>query len=130
MASAIFYNGGMTGGYRGFILTGGKQKRRIAQFDQAYRRADYNTNRVGYTVEKFLSDLGYEFEIIVDPKMPDDSLIMGDLDRLKVMPLSGRTMRVEDIAKTGLALKAMISGEYTLEARNAADTTAIHTNLN
>lgn len=130
MASAIFYNGGMTGGYRGAILVGGKQKRRIAQFDQSYRRADYNTDRIGFTVEKFLSDLGYEFEIIVDPKMPDDILVMSDLNRQKVMPLTGRTMRVEDIAKTGLALKAMISGEYTYEHRNAADTSAIHTNLN
>ena len=67
MASAIWYNGGMTAGpYRGFVLTSGKQKRRIASFDQAYRRSDYNQNRVGFTVERFLSDLGYEFEIVVD----------------------------------------------------------------
>jgi len=130
MASAIWYNGGMTaGGYRGYILLGGKQKRRIAQFDQSYRRADYNTNRVGYTVEKFLSDLGYEFEIIVDPWVPDDVIIMGDLNRIKVMPLKGQTMRVEDIAKTGRALKAMLTGEYTAEFRNAAQTSAVHTNL-
>jgi len=129
MASAIFYNGGMTGGYRGAILCGGKQKRRIAQFDQSYRRADYNTNRIGYTVEKFLSDLGYEFEIIVDPQMPDDILTISDLNRQKVMPLRGESMRVEDIAKTGRALKGMITGEYSYEYRNAADTSAIHTNL-
>lgn len=112
MASAIWYNNGMTAGpYNGFILTSGKQKRRIAQMDNSYRRSDYNSNRVGYTVEKFLSDLGYEFEVIVDPSMPDDIAIMGDLNRLKVMPLQGQAMRVEDIAKTGRALKAMLTGE-------------------
>lgn len=112
MASAIFYNGGMTAGpYRGFILVGGKQKRRIAQFDQSYRRSDYNQAKVGYTVEKFLSDLGYEFQIIVDPSMPDDVCVLGDLNRLKVMPLKGQAMKVEDIAKTGRALKGMITGE-------------------
>ena len=61
--------------------------------------------------------------------MPDDVIVMGDLNRLRVMPLKGETMRVEDIAKTGRALKAMITGEYTLEARNAAQTLALHSNL-
>lgn len=130
MASAIWYNGGMTAGpYRGFVLTSGKQKRKIAAFDAAYRRMDYNSNRVGFTTEKFLSDLGYEFEIIVDPNMPDDIVVMGDLNRIATMPLKGQSMRVEDVAKTGRALKAMVTGEYTAEFRNAAQTTAVHTNL-
>lgn len=130
MASAIWYNGGMTAGpYRGFILTSGKQKRKIAAFDAAYRRMDYNSNRVGFTTEKFLSDLGYEFEVIVDPNVPDDVVVMGDLNRIKTMPLKGQSMRVEDIAKTGRALKAMVTGEYTAEFRNAPQTTAVHTNL-
>lgn len=128
--SAIWYNGGMTAGpYRGFVLTSGKQKRRIAQFDASYRRLDYNSNRVGFTTEKFLSDLGYEFEIVVDPSVPDDIYIMGDLNRLRLMPLQGQAMRVEDIAKTGRALKGMITGEYTFEPRNAAQTTAMHSAL-
>lgn len=130
MGSAIWYNGGMTAGaYNGFIVMGGKQKRRFAGFDQAYRRLDYSDNRVGFTVEKFLSDLGYEFEIIVDPWMPDDVIVMGDLGRLALVPLDMDEMRVEDIAKTGRSLKAMVTGQYTIEVKNAPQTTAIHVNL-
>ena len=130
MASAVWYRGGMTTGFfQGFLLVSGKQKRRIAQFDQAYRRMDYNQGSAGYTVEKFLSDLGFEFQIIVDPWMADDTVVLGDLSRIKVMPLKGQAMHVEDIAKTGRALKGMVTGEYTAEFRNAANTTAIHVNL-
>jgi len=126
----IWDDGGMVAGGRLAAIVGGVQKRKFSAFDQAYRRLDYNSNAVGYVVEKFISDLGFEVEIIVDPWVPDDTLIVGDLNRLKVGPLSGEAVGLEDIAKTRRLIEAMLAGEYTCEVRNALEAWAIHTNLN
>ena len=61
--------------------------------------------------------------------MPDDTVIIGDLSRIKVGPLSGEGVALEDIAKTGRSIEAMISGDYTMEVRNATEAFAIHTGL-
>ena len=60
-------DGGMVAGGRLACIVGGVQKRKISAYDQSYRRLDYESRAVGYVVERFLSDLGFEVEIIVDP---------------------------------------------------------------
>ena len=67
MIKQIWDDGGMVAGGRLACIVGGVQKRKISAFDQSYRRLDYESRAVGYVVEKFLSDLGFEVEIIVDP---------------------------------------------------------------
>jgi len=61
--------------------------------------------------------------------MPDDTAIVGDINKIRVMPLRGSAMRAEDLAKTGASFKAQIYGEYTAEFRNAIQTLAHHNNL-
>lgn len=129
MIKLIWDDGGMVAGGRLFCLVGGVQKRKISAFDQAYRRMDFDSRAAGYVVERFISDLGFEVEIVVDPWVPDDTCIIGDLNRMRVGPLSGEAVALEDIAKTGRLIEAMVSGEYTCEVRNALEAFAIHTNL-
>lgn len=129
MVKQIWDDGGMVAGGRLAVLVGGVQKRKISSFDNAYRRMDFDSKAAGYVVEKFISDLGFECEVIVDPWVPDDTCIIGDLNRLKVGPLTGEAVALEDLAKTGRLIEAMISGEYTCEVRNALEAWAIHTNL-
>lgn len=117
------------GGYPNFILVGGKQKRAISTFDQSARRSVYDTTVAGYVVDRVLTDLGFVLDVIVDPWMPDDTCIVGDLNKIRCMPLRNSAMRAEDLAKTGAAFKAQIYGEYTAEFRNATSTLAIHTGL-
>lgn len=113
----------------GFILCSGALKRVISTFDQAYRRSDFNTRAAGFTVEKFLTDLGYELEVIVDPWMPNDTIVIGDLSKIKCGPLQGDAVTLEELAKTGRVLEYMVSGSYTAEFRNALDTLGYHNNL-
>lgn len=113
-----------------FILVSGAKKRTFSTFDQAYRRMDFNSKVAGFTVERFISDLGAELEVIVDPWMPDSVVIIGERSRLAAGPLSGDSMRLEALAKTGRLHEAMVTGQYTCEARNATEALAIHTNLN
>lgn len=120
-------SGGAIG--KGFILVGGALKRVISTFDQAYRRNVFDSRRAGFTVENFLTDLGFELEVIVDPWMPDDVMIVGDLDRIKVGPLQGDSVSVEPLAKRSRLIEAMITGQYTMEVRNAKEAFGIHRNL-
>lgn len=117
------------GGYPNFILVGGKQKRAISAFDQSARRSSYDGTVAGYVVDKVITDLGFVLDVIVDPWVPDDVCIVGDLDKIKVMPLMNSAMRAEDLAKTGSSTKGQIYGEYTAEFRNALETLAYHDNL-
>ena len=61
--------------------------------------------------------------------MPDDTIIVGDLNRLRVGPLSTDAVALEDIAKTGRMIEAMLSGSYTMEVRNALEAWAFHNAL-
>ena len=117
------------GGYPNFILVGGKQKKAISAFDQAARRSVYDSTVAGYVVDRVLTDLGFVLDVIVDPWVPDDVCIVGDLNKVRVLPLRGSAMRAEDLAKTGAAFKAQIYGEYTAEFRNADEAFAKHNNL-
>lgn len=117
------------GGAPNFILVGGKQKRAISAFDQSARRSMYDATVAGYVVDKVITDLGYVLDVIVDPWMPDDTVIIGDINKVRVMPLRNSAMRAEDLAKTGAAFKGQIYGEYTAEFRNALEAFAFHNNL-
>lgn len=117
------------GGAPNFILVGGKQKRAISAFDQSARRSMYDATVAGYVVDKVITDLGYVLDVIVDPWMPDDTVIVGDINKVRVMPLRNSAMRAEDLAKTGAAFKGQIYGEYTAEFRNALEAFAFHNNL-
>lgn len=117
------------GGYPTFILVGGKQKRAISAFDQSARRSVYDTQVAGYVVDRIITDLGFMLDVIVDPWMPDDVAIVGDLAKVKVMPLRNSAMRAEELAKTGAATKGQVYGEYTMEVRNATSAFAYHNTL-
>lgn len=117
------------GGYPNFILVGGKQKRAISAFDQSARRSVYDATVAGYVVDRIITDLGFVLDVIVDPWVPDDVAVVGDLNKVRVLPLRNSAMRAEDLAKTGAAFKAQIYGEYTSEFRNAIQAFAHHNNL-
>ena len=117
------------GGTPNFILVGGKQKRTISTFDQSARRSVYDATVAGYVVDRIITDLGFVLDVIVDPWMPDDTAIVGDLNKVRVLPLRGSAMRAEDLAKTGASFKAQIYGEYTAEFRNASQAFCRHNNL-
>ncbi len=113
----------------GFMLVSPKLRRVISQFDQAFRRGDFDMTRAGFFVEKFITDMGFELEVIQDPWIPDDVLIMGDLSKVKLMALQKDQMRFEELAKLGRAFRGQITGQYTSEFRNALEAFAYHNNL-
>ena len=117
------------GGTPNFILVPGKQKKVVSTFDQSARRSVYDSTVAGYVVDRVMTDLGFVLDVIVDPWMPDDTVIVGDLNKIRVMPLRGSAMRAEDPAKTGASYKGQIYGEYTAEFRNAKQAFSYHNAL-
>lgn len=117
------------GGTPNFILVPGALKQKISAFDQANRRSAYDATVAGYVVDKFMSDLGFVLDVIVDPWMPSDTAIVGDINKIRVMPLQNDAMRAEDLAKTGRSWKSQVTGQYTCEVRNAKEAFAYHNNL-
>ena len=113
----------------GFLLVSPKLRRVISTFDQAFRRGEFSQTFAGFYVEKFITDMGFELEVIQDPWMPNDTIIIGDLDRVKLVALQNDEMRFEELSKTGRSYRGQITGQYSCEVRNATGAFAFHNNL-
>jgi len=117
------------GGIPTHVVVGGIQKSKISAFDQEFRRSTLDTRRAGYTVEEFVSDLGVNVQVVLDRWVPTDVALVIDANRVKVMPLQGRSFFLEKLAKVGDSNDWQIVGEYTAEVRNAAEAHSYHFNL-
>lgn len=57
-------------------------------------------------------------EVLMSRWMPRNSLMVLSSQRVKVMPLKGRSYSYQGVAKTGDSEKGMVLGEYTIEVKN------------
>jgi len=127
MAEQIINDAGVI--ENGFLLCSPKLRRVISTFDQAYRKGEFSQTYAGFYIEKFITDMGYELQVIQDPWVPNDVLILGDLAKVKMLALSGDEMRFEELAKLGRSYRGQITGQYSLEVKNALEAFAFHLNL-
>ena len=125
MAKQVYDDGGMPD----ILLVGGLQKQKVSSFDQEFRRSTLDSRRSGYTVEEFVTDLGWNLRVVVDRWVPNDVAMVLDSSRIKVLPLRTRAFFLEKLGKTGDSNDWQIVGEYTMEVRNAAEAHAYHFNL-
>ncbi len=121
---AIFEAGGISNRYA--ICVAPNQARKISQFMTAGNvPAGTKTTDTGFAINRFVGDIPafggnpYEAFVSVDPNLPKDRLMVLDLDRIKLVPLNGRTWSDEDASPAGADYFARrILGEYTLEVKN------------
>ncbi len=111
------------------LLVGGALKQKVSTFDQAYRRSDFDSRVAGFTVERFISDLGVELEVIVDPWVIGSEAFLGDMSKVFVRPVVNDAMRVEELAKQGRSLLSQITGQYGFEVHNGDLAFAYRSNL-
>lgn len=119
LAYKIFDAGGLDETSDPIILVGPNQARAIAAFEKELRRVEQGERQVGYYRNVFLSDMGVEFPIVIDRWCPKDKLFILDRSRLALRALQGDAWHLEKMAKTGRSEKWQLSGQYTLEMRNA-----------
>ena len=122
----LIYN---QGGEYNFALGAADQMTKFSDLHKDKVRLAPSDKMRGVFVNKFLTDLGVEIDLIIDRWALKGDLIIGDQGRLKLVPLQGRALQGTPLAKTGDAMRGMIVGEYTLEVRNAAQCFALHSGL-
>jgi hypothetical protein len=118
LCEKIYNRGGLDSKSNACIIVGPYQQRVISAFEKDRVRRDPDERRAGYYITKFISDLGYDFPIVVDRWCPSDKLFILDKSRAALMPLKGDNWHTEKMAKTGRSEKWQISGQFTLELRN------------
>jgi hypothetical protein len=116
----VFDQGGLDETADPILVVGPKQQRVVAGMESYLRRVEQGERKVGYYRDIFLSDMGTEMPIVMDRWMPDDLCMLLDRSRVSLVPLQGDAWHIEKMAKTGRSEKWQISGQYTLELRNAS----------
>lgn len=119
LAYKIYDAGGLDEGADPIIVVGAKQARVIAAFEKELRRVEQGERQVGYYRNVFLTDLGIEMPVVLDRWMQDDKLLILDRSRIALRPMAGDGWHLEKMAKTGRNEKWQLSGQYSLELRNA-----------
>lgn len=108
------------GGRPSAIVCNGFQKRKISSFIQASRGYSSEDTNLRNVVSTYESDFGVQ-QVVLSRWVPDDKIMLLDLDKIQVLPLQGRSFFVKPLAESGDFRKAQIIGEYTLEVLNASD---------
>ena len=99
------------------ILAPPKQKRVISGWNSSRIHVTNDANAYRNVVEVYQSDFGTQ-RVIMSRWLPDDMVLTLDSNRIKVVPLAGRSFRYEELAKGGDYVRGQLVGEYTLELRN------------
>jgi len=119
LANLIYTQGGLDDQSDCFLLVPPNQARVIAKMESELRRVEQGERQVGYYRNKFITDLGYELPVVIDRFASEDKIYILDRNRMSLIPLQGDQWHMEKMAKTGRSDKWQLSGQYTLEFRNA-----------
>lgn len=79
-----------------------------------------NTDQTYRNMVSFYEGTFGRMPVFLNRWMPTKTLMVIASNRVKVLPLQGRSFRFEEVARTGDSMKGMVVGEYTLEAKNAS----------
>jgi hypothetical protein len=101
------------------ILVGAKQQRIISAWEKELRRVEQGERQTGYYRDVFLSDMGLEMPVVLDRWVPADKLVIIDRSRIWLRPMAGDNWHLEKMAKTGRNETWQLSGQFTIELRNA-----------
>lgn len=119
LANIIYGYGGLDDQSDCFLLVPPNQARVIAAMEKELRRVEQGERTVGYYRNNFITDLGYELPVVIDRFASDDKIYILDRNRMSIVPMQGDAWHLEKMAKTGRSTKWQLSGQYTLEFRNA-----------
>lgn len=129
LCKLIYDNGGFDDGSNCCIIVGPYQARVIALLEEGRIRKSSNELVVGSYANAVKTDLGFDVPVVLDRWMPGDLLMVLDKSRVALMPLQGDTWHLEKMAKSGRQQKYQLSGQYTLELRNAEEAHGLYIGL-
>jgi hypothetical protein len=92
-------------------------KRQIDSWNSTRVRVVNAESQFRQEVTEYASSFGNQ-RVLMSRWMPSNTLFALSTNRVKIVPLKGRSFRAEEVSKTGDSRKGMVLGEYTLEVRN------------
>lgn len=101
------------------IMCGEAVKRRFDMLNQSRVRTLNQDNAFVQRITMYECTYG-AFPVVLNRWMPTHIGSIIAKRRIKVVPLKDQSFRFEEVAKTGMARKGMIFGEYTMELKNEA----------
>lgn len=105
------------GGVPNTILTGYKQNRKIPAFDRSRVRVEQDSNKAGFAVTKYLSDLNVELDILASRWVPSNFLFVLDINEIDLRPMVNRKFNFEKLAKVGDYERWQLISEVSFEFR-------------
>jgi len=119
LVKKMFDLGGFPDDHNCIMVLGATQAQKFSALEQDRLRGDKSNKTRGIYANKFISDLGIEMDVILDRWVPNDKVLIIDLNRIRVMPLQGDSWALEEKASTGRSRNFQLSGQYTLVLENA-----------
>ena len=111
---SIYDNGGSPASETWAILAGATFFRNISDLNDT-KVQDSNEREVfKRVIRQYTGPLG-SAEVFLARSLPDTELLLIPRERVKVVPLTGRSFQITPMAKTGDNEKVLITGEYTLQ---------------
>jgi hypothetical protein len=99
------------------IVAGVNYKRVIDSFNASRKLIANEDMRFSNLVSEYESTFGI-LKVVLSRWMPTDEALILSTQRVKVLPLQGRSFQFKEVASQGDSRKGMIIGEYTAEIRN------------
>lgn len=99
------------------ILAGVNYKRIVDSFNASRKLIANEDSRYSQLVSEYESTFGV-MRVVLSRWMPANEALILSSQRIKVLPLQGRSFQFKDVASQGDSKKGMVIGEYTLEVRN------------
>lgn len=100
------------------IVAGAQRYRDISNLNDT-KVQDSNEREVFKRVIRQYTGPFGQAQVILARTLPDNEALLVPRQRIKVVPLQGRSFNVADMAVDGDSRKALITGEYTLEVHHA-----------
>lgn len=119
LCEKIYNNGGLDDGSNVCMIMGPYQARVLALLEENRIRRSSKELVVGSYANKVKTDLGHDIDVVLDRWCPNDIIIFLDKSRATLKSLKGDAWHLEKMAKSGRSESYQLSGQYTLEVRNA-----------
>ena len=97
------------------LLVGAKQARQFATFERARVRVEQDSKVAGYYVQRYMSDLGQELEILVSRWVPANYCLILDTSKIKLRPMVGRKWIMQKLGLKGDFVEYQMLSELSLE---------------
>ena len=99
------------------VLAGVNYKRIIDQFNASRKLISNEEAKFSNLVTEYESTFGV-LKIVLSRWMPANEALILSSQRVKVLPLQGRSFQFKEVSSQGDSRKGMVLGEYTVEVRN------------